>query len=215
MSSPPSIPAAGQATTAAKDKAPATAPPSTPATQPSTAPVASLAAKYLEKVRERNIEKARLEAVESELRKKRLEVEEQRAKLESLKAESDDKDRQCREEIRRKIAVDAMMEEGYKLYDQRLRMRKVMETINLFHQLDRVKAKRDTEFISELEQEIAGIDADILTEAQIELEKRKMRVLARREGVSTGKAADPQNSEDSQHSSNVIDLTTTSQDSQS
>ena len=171
---------------------------------------------HAEKAREKSIETAKNEAIKSEWTKKRLESKEQRAKLRSLKAERDDKDRQRREEIRRKIAVgDDMMEEGYKLYDQRLRKRKVTETINLFHQLDRAKAKRDTEFISELEQEIAGVDADIVTEAQTELEKLKMRVLVRRGGVSTGKAADPQHSEDSQHSSNVIDLTTTSQDSQS
>ena len=157
---------------------------------------------HSEKAREKSIETAKNEPVKSEWTKKRLESKEQRAKLRSLKAERDDKDRQRQEDIRRKIAVgDDMMEEGYKLYDQRLRRRKVTETINLLHQLGRAKAKRYTEFISELEQEVAGVDADILTEAQTELEKREMRVLVRREGIATGTAADPQ------HSGNEIDLT--------
>ena len=169
---------------------------------------------HSEKAREKSIETTKNEPVKLEWTKKRLESKEQRAKLRSLKAERDDKDRQRQEDIRRKIAVgDDMMEEGYKLYDQRLRRRKVTETIDLLHQLGRAKAKRYTEIISELEQEVAGVDADILTEAQTEVEQREMRVLVRREGVSTGKAADPQHSEDSQHSSNVTDSTIRSPDS--
>ena len=169
---------------------------------------------HAEKARNKSIETTKMEAVKSEWEKKRAVLKEQRAKARSLRAERDEKDRQHQEEMRKKIAKgDDMMEKGYKLYDQRLRRRKVTENIDLFHQLRRVQAKRDTEIISELEQELEGLDADILKEAQTELEKIEMRVQVRREGVSTGKAA--QHSEDSQRSGNVIDLTATSQDSQS
>ena len=158
---------------------------------------------HSEKARERSIAKAEKEAVELEWKKKRLEVKEQRAKVRSLRAERDEKDRQRREEIRGKIAEgDEMMDDFNKIYEPTLQKRKVMETVKLLHRLSRAKARKDTEVISELEEEVAGVDADILTEAQTGLDKLQMQARLNWEGVSTGTAADPQDS------GNVIDLTT-------
>ena len=169
---------------------------------------------HAEKARDKSNETTQMEAVKSEWEKKRVVFKEQRANLRSLRAERDEKDRQRQEEMRKKIKKgDHMMEKGYMLYDQQLRRRKVTETTELIHQLLRAQAKRNTEIISELEQELEGVDADILAEAQAELKKIEMRVQVRREGLSTGKAL--QHSEDSQRSSNAIDLTAMSQDSQS
>ena len=169
---------------------------------------------HAEKAREKSEETTKMETVKLDWEKKRAVLKEQRAELRSVRAERDEKDRQRKEDMRKKIKKgDEMMEKGYKLYDQQLRRRKMTETMEIYHQLRRAQATRDTEIISELEQEFEGVDADILTEAQAELEKIEIRVQVRREGLSTGKVA--QHSEDSQRSSNVIDLTATSQDSQS
>ena len=163
-----------------------------------------------EKFRERNIAEAKKEAAESELKKKRLEVEELRAKVRSLRAERDERDRQRREEIHRKIAEgDPVLEQLSNMYDQTLRRRKVMETVQLLHDLTRAKRKGDTDVIPGLEEKVAGIDANIVTEAQTELDKARTQARANLEGVSTGKAADPQ------HSGNVVDSTTRSAHSQS
>lgn len=48
-----------------------------------------------------------------------------------------------------------------------------METVRLLSRLGRAKTKRDTEVISELEEEVAGVDADVLKEAQAWLDESK------------------------------------------
>ena len=131
---------------------------------------------HSERARDRPIDKAKKEAAESELKKKRLEAKEQRAKMRSLRAERDDKRRQDQEKTRKRITEgDAMMNEIYKLSEPAFRERKIRETVDLLDRLIRAKLRGDTELVSELEGEVAGVDADILTEAQTELEKHEMQ----------------------------------------
>ena len=131
---------------------------------------------HSEQARQRPIDKAKKEAAESELKKKRLEAKEQRAKMRSLRAERDDKHRQDQEKTRKRITEgDAMMDEIYKLSEPAFRGRKIRETVDLLDRLIRAKLRGDTELVSELEGEVAGVDADILTEAQTELEKHEMQ----------------------------------------
>ena len=187
---------------------PGSSPPATPVAPAIQVPTSSQAAKdssreQTEVAREWATEKAKLEAVKSEWEKKRLEVKEKRDKLRGLRAERDEKDRQHQAEMSKKIAEgDKVMEDLLGVYEPTIRRRKVMETVRLLHQLGRAKAKRDTEVISELEAEAAGIDADVLKEAQAVVDRIKAKVKSRWEGVSPT-APEPQQSGDN------VDLTTT------
>ena len=152
--------------------------------------------------RARAAEKAETGAVESEWRKKRLDVKEQRGKLRALRAERDERDRQRQAEMSKKIAEgDDMMEDILGIYKPTIRRPKVMETVKLLRQLGRAKAKRDTELISELEEEAAGVDADVLEEAQAVVDGIKAKISVRWEGASSTET-EPQQSGD------IIDLTT-------
>ena len=224
-SSPPPAPAADQATEATKSEAPATyARVEGSANVVSFDPIGDNGMQSTDDFQEQiesesGLDSARtgqsgefagkMEAAVSELKKQRLEVEELRAKVRRLRAEQDEMDRQRREETHRKIAEgDPVLEELSNMYDQTLRRRKVTETVQLLHDLTRAKRKGDTDVIPGLEEKVAGIDADIVTEAQTELEGHRMQARANLEGVSTGTAADPQ------RSGGEVDLTTRSPDSQ-
>ena len=65
------------------------------------------------------------------------------------------------------------MKDLNELYEPTFRRRKVMKTVRRLYQLGRAKTKRDTEVISELEEEVAGVDADVLKEAQAWLDEIK------------------------------------------
>lgn len=158
-----------------------------------------------ELARERATEKAETEAVESEWRMKRLEVKEQRAKLRGLRAERDERNRKLQEEMsKKKVEGDDMMEDILGIYEPTIRRTKVMETVKLLRHLGRANAKkvnRDTELISELEDEAAGVDADVLEEAQAVVDGIKAKVNMRWEAASSTET-EPKRSGD------IVDLTT-------
>ena len=65
------------------------------------------------------------------------------------------------------------MKDLNELYEPTFRRRKVMKLVRLLYQLGWAKTKRDTEVISELEEEVAGVDADVLKEAHAWLDEIK------------------------------------------
>ena len=158
-----------------------------------------------EVARERATEKAETGAVESEWRMKRLDVKEQRGKLRGLRVERNERNRKHQDEMSKKIVEgDDMMEDTLGIYEPTIRRSKVMETVKLLRHLGRAKAKkanRDTELISELEDEAAGVDADVLEEAQAVVDGIKAKISMRWEAASSTEI-EPQQSGD------IIDLTT-------
>ena len=90
---------------------------------------------------------------------------------------------------------DDVMEDALGTYEPTIRSPKVMETVRLLRHLRRAKAKSDTEIISELEEDAAGVDADILEEAQAVINGVKAKSRMRWEAVSLTET-EPQQSGD-------------------
>lgn len=121
---------------------------------------------HAEKARQLSTTKAKEQALRAELNNEKQKFMANRTALKELKAKNDALESKRKEKARQQIkAGDEWLEELGAILESKNRQDKVMETVDLLHQLSKAKLRGDKEEIAVLEDDIAEVDWEILETA--------------------------------------------------